>query len=63
MFILQGKGASKLAGNWFELLKVLFTKKYLPISFLSKFHRDFSVRVEIGRQQPTFRMKNHTRFC
>jgi hypothetical protein len=29
---LQGKEASKLAGNWFQLLMVLFTKEYLPTS-------------------------------
>jgi len=34
MFSLQGKDASKLAGNWFQLLMVLFTKKYLTTSVL-----------------------------
>jgi len=35
VFSLQGKDASKLAGNWFyQLLIVLFTNKYLPISVL-----------------------------
>ena len=34
VFSLQGKGASKLAGNWFQLLMVLFTKEYLPTSVL-----------------------------
>jgi len=32
VFILQGKDASKLEGNWFQLLMVLFTKEYLPTS-------------------------------
>jgi len=31
---LQGKDASKPAGNWFQLLMVLFTKEYLPTSVL-----------------------------
>jgi len=31
---LQGKDASKPAGNWFQLLMVLFMKEYLPISAL-----------------------------
>jgi len=31
MFSLQGKDASKPAGNWFQLLMVLFTKEYLFI--------------------------------
>jgi len=31
---LQGKDASNLAGNWFQLLMVLFTKEYLPTSVL-----------------------------
>ena len=35
MFSLQGKDASKLAGNWFQLLIVLFTKEYLPTSFFA----------------------------
>ena len=30
VFILQGKDASKPAGNWLQLLMVLFTKEYLP---------------------------------
>ena len=30
MFSLQEKDASKPVGNWFQLLKVLFTKEYLP---------------------------------
>jgi hypothetical protein len=30
VFSLQGKEASKLAGNWFQLLMVLFMKEYLP---------------------------------
>jgi len=34
VFSLQGKGASKPAGNWFPLLMVLFTKEYLPIFLL-----------------------------
>jgi len=34
VFILQGKDASKLAGNWFQLLMVLCTKVYLPTSVL-----------------------------
>jgi hypothetical protein len=33
-FILQGKDTSKLAGNWFQLLMVLFMKEYLPTSVL-----------------------------
>jgi len=32
VFSLEGKGASKPAGNWFRLLMVLFTKEYLPTS-------------------------------
>jgi hypothetical protein len=31
---LQGKVASALAGNWFQLFMVLFTKEYLPTSVL-----------------------------
>jgi len=34
VFNLQGKDAGKLAGNWFQLLMVLFTKEYLPTSVL-----------------------------
>jgi len=34
VFTLQGKDARKLAGNWFQLLMVLFTKEYLPTSVL-----------------------------
>jgi len=34
LFSLQGKDASKLAGNWFQLLMVQFTKEYLPTSVL-----------------------------
>jgi hypothetical protein len=34
VFSLQGKDASKLTGNWFHLLMVLFTKEYLPASVL-----------------------------
>jgi hypothetical protein len=30
LFSLQGRDASKPAGNWFQLLMVLFTKEYLP---------------------------------
>jgi len=32
VFSLQGKEASKPAGNWFQLLMILrvFTKEYLP---------------------------------
>ena len=32
LFSWHGKDASKLAGNWFQLLMVLFTKEYLPTS-------------------------------
>ena len=32
MFSLQGKDASKLAGNWFHLSMVVFKKEYLPTS-------------------------------
>jgi hypothetical protein len=32
VFSLQGKDASKLAGNWFQLLIALFIKEYLPTS-------------------------------
>jgi len=34
VFSLQGKDASKLAGNWFQRLMVLFTKEDLPIHVL-----------------------------
>jgi len=34
VFSLQGKEASKLAGNWFPLLMVLFKKEYSPTSVL-----------------------------
>jgi hypothetical protein len=34
VFSLQGKDASELAGNWFQLLMFLFTKKYLATSVL-----------------------------
>ena len=34
VFSFQGKDASKLAGNWFQLLMVLFMKEYLPTSVL-----------------------------
>jgi hypothetical protein len=30
VFSFQEKDASKLAGNWFQVLMVLFTKEYLP---------------------------------
>jgi len=33
VFILQGEDGSKAAGNWFQLLIVLFTKEYLPTTF------------------------------
>jgi hypothetical protein len=36
VFSLQGKDTSKLAGNWFQLLMVLFTKEYLSTSVLWK---------------------------
>jgi hypothetical protein len=31
VFNLQGKDASKSAGNWFQFIMVLFTNEYLPI--------------------------------
>ena len=31
VFILQAKDARKPAGNWFQFLMVLFTKKYFPV--------------------------------
>jgi hypothetical protein len=34
MFNLQGKDASKSAGNWFQFMMVLFTNEYLPMSVL-----------------------------
>ena len=34
VFSLQGKDASKPAGNLFQILMVLFTEKYLPTSVL-----------------------------
>jgi hypothetical protein len=34
VFNLQAKDASKLAGNWFQLLMVLFMKEYLPTYYL-----------------------------
>jgi len=34
VFSLQGKDASKLADNWFQLLVALFTKEYLTTSVL-----------------------------
>jgi len=34
VFSLQGKDASKPAGNRFQLLTVLFTKEYLPTTVL-----------------------------
>jgi len=34
VFILIGTEASKTAGNWFQLLKVLLSKEYLPTSVL-----------------------------
>jgi len=34
VFSLHGKDASKPAGNWFQLLMVLFMKRYLPTSIL-----------------------------
>ena len=33
MLGLQGKDASKPAGNWLQLLMVLFTKEYLSTTF------------------------------
>jgi len=36
VFILQGKDASKLAGNWLQLLMALFTKEYLPTSVVER---------------------------
>jgi len=36
MFSLQGKDANKIAGNWFQLLMVLFMKEYFTnICFVS----------------------------
>jgi hypothetical protein len=32
VFNLQGKEASKSAGNWFQFMMVLFTNEYLPVS-------------------------------
>jgi hypothetical protein len=32
VFSLQGKVASRFAGNWFQFLMVLFTNEYLPTS-------------------------------
>jgi len=34
MFSLEWKDASKLAGNWFQRLMVLFKKEYLPTRVL-----------------------------
>jgi hypothetical protein len=34
VFNLQGKVASKSAGNWFQFMMVLFTNEYLPMSVL-----------------------------
>ena len=34
VFSLHGKGVSKPTGNWFQLLLILFTKEYLPISVI-----------------------------
>jgi hypothetical protein len=41
VFSLQGKDASKPAGNWFQLLMVLFTKEYLPTSYA----RDITIQL------------------
>ena len=46
MFSLQGKAATKLAGNWFQLLMVLFTKEYLPTSVLC-----FLVLINLNNEQ------------
>ena len=37
-FSLRGKDASKLTGNWFQLIMILFTKEYLPESVLCVEH-------------------------
>ena len=34
MYSLQGKDASRPAGNWFQLFMVLFPKEYLPTSVI-----------------------------
>jgi hypothetical protein len=34
VFSLQGKDASKLAGNWFQHVMVIFTKESIPTSVL-----------------------------
>ena len=33
MYSLQGKAAGRPAGNWFQLLMVLFAKEYLTTSY------------------------------
>jgi hypothetical protein len=34
VFNLQGKVASKSAGNWFQFMMLLFTNEYIPMSVL-----------------------------
>ena len=46
---LQGKDASKPAGNWFQLLMVLFTKEYLLICVLCFLALIFHLRSSLHR--------------
>jgi hypothetical protein len=53
MFSLQGKDASKPAGNWFQLLIVLFTKEYLPTSVVYFLVLFVNMYKKIGHQCET----------
>jgi len=46
VFSLQGKDASKPAGNWFQLLTVLFMKEYLSTTVLC-----FLVLINLNTEQ------------
>ena len=58
MFSLQGKDATKLAGNWFQLLMALFTKVYLPTPVLC-----FLVRNEEIVTIHAFSLEGAIRMC
>jgi hypothetical protein len=61
VFSLQGKGACKLARNWFQLLMVLFTKEYLTASVLCFLFLIFRLRSSLFREYG-FRSLNTYRF-
>jgi len=53
LFSFQGKDFSKPAGNWSQLLMVLFTKEHLPTSVLC-FLVKLPFRFPAGQGSPVF---------